>query len=47
MSENKKIKATLHPNNKNRKQYDLLALVKEIPELEKYVKKNKDGETNC
>lgn len=44
MSENKKIKATLHPNNKNRKQYDLLALVKEIPELEKYVKKNKDGE---
>mgnify|MGYP001194674642 FL=1 len=44
MSENKKIKATLHHNNKNRKQYDLLALVKEIPELEKYVKKNKDGE---
>ena len=44
MSENKKIKATLHPNNKNRKQYDLIALVKEIPELEKYVKKNKDGE---
>ncbi|MEJ6748520.1 MAG: 23S rRNA (adenine(1618)-N(6))-methyltransferase RlmF [Flavobacteriales bacterium] len=44
MSENKKIKATLHSNNKNRKQYDLLALVKEIPELEKYVKKNKDGE---
>lgn len=44
MSKNKKIKATLHPNNKNRKQYDLLALVKEIPELEKYVKKNKDGE---
>jgi 23S rRNA (adenine1618-N6)-methyltransferase len=44
MSENKKIKATLHPNNKNRKQYDLLELVKEIPELEKYVKKNKDGE---
>jgi 23S rRNA (adenine1618-N6)-methyltransferase len=44
MSDNKKIKATLHPNNKNRKQYDLLALVKEIPELEKYVKKNKDGE---
>ena len=44
MSGNKKIKATLHPNNKNRKQYDLLALVKEIPELEKYVKKNKDGE---
>ena len=44
MSENKKIKTTLHPNNKNRKQYDLLALVKEIPELEKYVKKNKDGE---
>ena len=44
MSENKKIKATLHPKNKNRKQYDLLALVKEIPELEKYVKKNKDGE---
>tara|TARA_B110000967_G_scaffold202991_1_gene242813 strand:+ start:122 stop:1057 length:936 start_codon:yes stop_codon:yes gene_type:complete len=44
MSENKKIKATLHHKNKNRKQYDLLALVKEIPELEKYVKKNKDGE---
>ena len=44
MSEYKKIKATLHPKNKNRKQYDLLALVKEIPELEKYVKKNKDGE---
>tara|TARA_B110000263_G_scaffold218886_1_gene205802 strand:- start:21 stop:956 length:936 start_codon:yes stop_codon:yes gene_type:complete len=44
MSDNKKIKATLHPNNKNRKQYDLLSLVKKIPELEKYVKKNKDGE---
>tara|TARA_B100001094_G_scaffold332163_1_gene403103 strand:- start:552 stop:1487 length:936 start_codon:yes stop_codon:yes gene_type:complete len=44
MSDNKKIKRTLHPNNKNRELYDLLALVKEIPKLEKYVKKNKDGE---
>ena len=43
MSDNKKIKITLHPNNKNREQYDLLALVKETPRLEKYVKKNKDG----
>ena len=40
----KKTKTTLHPNNKNREQYDLLALIKETPELEKYVKKNKDGE---
>ena len=44
MSDNKKTKTTLHPNNKNREQYDLLALVKAVPELEKYVKKNKDGE---
>jgi len=44
MSDNKKIKTTLHPNNNNRELYDLLALVKETPKLEKYVKKNKDGE---
>ena len=43
MSDNKKLKTTLHPNNKNREQYDLIALVKEIPKLEKYVKKNKEG----
>ena len=40
----KKIKTTLHHNNKNRKQYDLLELVKAIPELEKYVKRNIEGE---
>ena len=40
----KKIKTTLHHNNKNRKQYDLLELVKEIPELEKYVKRNIEEE---
>ena len=44
MSVNKKIKTTLHPRNRNRKQYDLLSLIKEIPELEKYMKNNKDGE---
>jgi 23S rRNA (adenine1618-N6)-methyltransferase len=44
MSDNKKTKTTLHPNNKNREQYDLIELVKAVPELEKYVKKNKDGE---
>jgi len=44
MSVKNKTKVTLHPNNKNRKQYDLLALLKEIPELEKYIKNNKDGE---
>ena len=44
MSDNEKIKTTLHPNNKNREQYDLLELVKSTPRLEKYIKKNKDGE---
>jgi 23S rRNA (adenine1618-N6)-methyltransferase len=44
MSVKNKTKETLHPSNKNRKQYDLLALLKEIPELEKYIKNNKDGE---
>ena len=44
MSDNKKIKNTLHPNNKNREQYDMLSLLKETPNLEKYIKKNKDGE---
>ena len=44
MSDNKKIKTSLHPNNKNREQYDLLALVNETPMLEKYVRQNKDGQ---
>ena len=44
MSVKNKTKVTLHPSNKNRKQYNLLALLKEIPELEKYIKNNKDGE---
>jgi 23S rRNA (adenine1618-N6)-methyltransferase len=43
MPDNKKIKSTLHPNNNNRQQYDLIALVKETAELAKYVKKNKVG----
>jgi hypothetical protein len=39
MSGIKKIKETLHINNKNREQYDLVALVKETPSLEAHVKK--------
>ena len=36
-------KPTLHPRNKNKGQYDLKALVKVNPDLEKYIKINKLG----
>ena len=42
--ERSKIKANLHPRNKNREQYDLVELIKEVPELKKYIKPNKYGE---
>jgi len=42
--ERNKIKTNLHPNNKNREQYDLQELVKEVPELKNYIKPNKYGE---
>ena len=42
--ERNKIKKNLHPNNKNREQYDLQELVKEVPELKDYIKPNKYGE---
>lgn len=42
--ERNKIKTNLHPNNKNREQYDLQKLVKEVPELNDYIKPNKYGE---
>lgn len=43
-SENKKqIKTRLHPRNKNRKPYDLNALIITIPELKNYIKPNKFG----
>ena len=38
------IKTNLHPNNKNREQYDLTELVKEVPELKKHIQANKQGE---
>ncbi|MBC8266042.1 MAG: 23S rRNA (adenine(1618)-N(6))-methyltransferase RlmF [Flavobacteriales bacterium] len=38
------IKTNLHPNNKNREQYDLSELIKIRPELEKHIKPNKYGE---
>ena len=42
--ERSKIKANLHPRNKNREEYDLMELLKEVPELKKYIKPNKYGE---
>ncbi len=44
MSEKSKIKTNLHPRNKNREQYDLKALLKEVPELKIYIQPNKYGE---
>ncbi len=38
------IKTNLHPKNKNREQYDLKLLLKDFPELKKYIKPNKYGE---
>ncbi|MDN3594666.1 23S rRNA (adenine(1618)-N(6))-methyltransferase RlmF [Zunongwangia endophytica] len=37
-------KSSLHPRNKNRKRYDLTALVTSSPELENYVRPNKYGD---
>ena len=37
-------KSRLHPRNRNRERYDLKALAKAVPELQKYVKPNKYGE---
>ena len=42
--ERSKIKTNLHPRNKNREQYDLAELLKEIPKLKKHIKPNKYGE---
>jgi len=42
--ERNKIKTNLHPNNKNREQYDLQELVKDVAELKDYIKPNKYGE---
>ena len=42
--ERSKIKTNLHPKNKNREQYDLKELIKDIPELKKHIKPNKYGE---
>jgi 23S rRNA (adenine1618-N6)-methyltransferase len=42
--ERSKIKTNLHPRNKNREQYDLKELLKEFPELNKYITPNKYGE---
>jgi len=42
--ERSKIKTNLHPRNKNREQYDLKELIKEVPELKKYIQANKQGE---
>lgn len=37
------VKTRLHPRNRNRERYDLNALVKSTPELEKYIAPNKFG----
>ena len=42
--ERSKIKTNLHPRNKNREQYDLAELLKEVPELKQHIKPNKYGE---
>lgn len=43
-SEKKQIKTELHPRNKNRERYDLVALLHSNPELANYLKPNKSGE---
>ena len=40
---NQQLKARLHPRNKNRERYDLIALTTAYPELNKYMKLNKIG----
>ena len=44
LEEKSKIKFNLHPKNKNREQYDLKKLLKEVPELKKHIRPNKYGE---
>lgn len=41
---NQKVKARLHPRNKNREKYDLSALTASNPELKNYIIPNKSGE---
>ena len=36
-------KTRLHPRNKNRERYDLIALIISTPELKSYVARNKYG----
>ncbi len=43
---NHQIKTTLHPRNKNRERYDLIALVRVNPKLEKYITRNNYGENS-
>lgn len=43
---NTKIKENLHPRNVNRYPYDIRALVKAEPELERFLTKTPDGETS-
>ena len=42
--ENSKIKKNLHPRNKNREQYDFKKLLKQVPNLKKYIRANRNGE---
>lgn len=42
--EKSKIKTNLHPKNKNREQYDFKKLLKQVPNLKKYIRSTKDGE---
>lgn len=42
--ENNKIKKNLHPRNKNREQYDFKKLLKQVPNLKKYIRANRNGE---
>ncbi|MCC7319262.1 MAG: RlmF-related methyltransferase, partial [Bacteroidales bacterium] len=41
---NQQEKTRLHPRNKNRKRYDLPALVSAVPELKKYIISSRNGE---
>lgn len=43
---NHQIKTTLHPRNKNRERYDLIALVRVNPKLEKHITRNNYGENS-
>ena len=42
--ENSKIKKNLHLRNKNREQYDFKKLLKQVPNLKKYIRANRNGE---